>query len=177
MKHVRRWVALGVACALVMAPLAPGREVPPTPLGRLLGPIGSLAATVQWVRVDAELDAGRPQRAYALAERALALAPADEGGWLHLARHLAYQRGSPEVEPLPARRTQWVNKALAVLARGEAGVDQPHLLRFERGLLLLHVGLSDGAVPWPGGTDAALEQAAAAMEEAARLHSNGKRAN
>ena len=125
---------------------------------------------MQWVRVDAALDAGRPQRAYALAELALALDPAAAGGWLHLARHLAYQRGSAEVEAIAERRTQWVRRALGVLARGEGRARHPHLLRFERGLLLLHVGLSDGAVPWPGGVEAALEEAAQAMEEAAAMH-------
>jgi hypothetical protein len=168
--RTRRLAAWGGVIALALAPVQSTPEQSPTPLGRLLGPIGTLAATVQWVRVDAALDAGRPQRAYALAELALALDPAAAGGWLHLARHLAYQRGSAEVEAIAERRTQWVRRALGVLARGEGRARHPHLLRFERGLLLLHVGLSDGAVPWPGGVEAALEEAAQAMEEAAAMH-------
>lgn len=168
--RTRRLAAWGGVIALALAPVQPTPEQSPTPLGRLLGPIGSLAATVQWVRVDAALDAGRSQRAYALAELALALDPAAAGGWLHLARHLAYQRGSAEVEANAERRTQWVRRALGVLERGEGRVRHPHLLRFERGLCLLHVGLSDGAVPWPGGAEAALEEAARAMEEAAAMN-------
>jgi hypothetical protein len=169
-RYALRWAGWGGALALALLPATTGHERPSTTLGRLLGPIGSLAATVQWVRVDAALDAGRPERAYALAELALALDPQTTGGWLHLARHFAYQRGSPEVEADADRRTQWVRRGLAVLARGEERAREPHLLRFERGLLLVHVGLSDGAVPWPGGPEAALEEAARAMEEAAFLH-------
>ena len=65
--RTRRLAAWGGVIALALAPVQSTPEQSPTPLGRLLGPIGTLAATVQWVRVDATLDAGRPQRAYALA--------------------------------------------------------------------------------------------------------------
>jgi hypothetical protein len=92
---------------------------PDSLIERLVGPIASLAANLEWVRVDDALRLGRPELAYARAEIALAIAPGDAEGWMFLAHHFAYERASIRREPDRAARSRWIDAALDLLSRGE----------------------------------------------------------
>ena len=146
---------------------------PPAPLGeRLLGPIASLAASVQWVRFDLALRDGRFERAYARADAALALDPVSPEGWLTLGRHLVTYRASPENEPDPARRAAWIRAGLEVLAEGERESNAPGELALAQGVFLaFYVAAIAGEAPreldWPGGERGALEEAREAFGRAA----------
>lgn len=167
-----RLAAWGAALALLFVPL--GRAPAPSAAGslasRVLGPVGSLAASLQWLRVEQALDHGRPTLAFARAETALELDPESSEGWIYLARILAHRLGSPEVEAEPAARARWVRAALEVLRRGEEQARRPSELLFARALILIQVGLTEeGLIPWPGGGAGALREAAGALAQAAAL--------
>lgn len=143
---------------------------------RLLGPVASLAASVQWVRFDSTVREGQFESAYAIAERALELDPRAPQGWMHLASHLAYFRASAENEPDPERRRQWITAALDLLSRGEQQTSEPAELAFMRGLVLYTVSESDTeqGLGWPGGSSAALAAAIQAFHLAGDLgHTHG----
>lgn len=139
------------------------------PLGRLAGPFASLAASVQWLRVERDLSAGRFARGYARAETALALDPRAAAGWSFLAHHLAFQRARPEIEADPDARRAFVRGALELLGRGERRSADPARLAFEAGLVLLHAAAYDEVEDWPGGAAGALREAAEHFERAAAL--------
>jgi hypothetical protein len=135
---------------------------------RLLGPIASLAANLEWVRVDDALRLGRPDLAYARAELALEIAPGDAEGWIFLAHHFAYERASILREPDRAARTRWVDAALDLLARGEKSAREPGRLAFKRGVIFATLALMDDADrPWPGTRREAWLEAARAFDRAA----------
>lgn len=170
-----RRVRRAAAWLLVAACLVPWRGAGPGDSGplprRLLGPIPSIAASVEWVRFDAALREGRYERAYAHAERALRLDPAAPQGWITFASHLTYFRGSAETEPDPAARRAWIEAGTALLERGEAVASDPGELAFARGLMYAHVATVDGpqGLVWPGGRRAAADLAAAAFHRAGEL--------
>ena len=138
---------------------------------RLLGPFASLAASVEWVRFDGAVRAGRLERAYALAERALALDPGATQGWIHLAGHLVRDRASVERSPSAAERRRWIRAGIAVLERGEASARDPEDLALSRGLAWLTVAELDEAtgLGWPGGSAAAAREAIRALDRATAL--------
>jgi len=136
---------------------------------RLLGPISSLAAGWQWVRVRMALYDGKPDLAYARAELALELDPEATDGWSYLASTMAFDRASPYRQRNPLLRTRWTEVALEVLERGEASAAQPAELAVQRGLTLVFVGNSEGAVPWEGGAAGAWGDAQRAFERATEL--------
>jgi len=166
--------ALGwaVVLALVAWSLAAGprraNARPTTGVQRLLGPVAGIAASVQWVRVDGAIRAGRPDLALARAETALTLDPGATGGWKLLAGHLAFDRASAERERDPALRLAWVEAGLEVARRGERTARNPEELAWWQGLLCaMHAELDD--LPWPGGSDALWRAAIEHFERAARL--------
>ena len=134
---------------------------------RLAGPFASLAASVQWLRVDQDLDAGRFARGYARAETALALDPRSSAGWTFLADHFIYNRARPELEPSPAARRAFLEAGLGVLARGERVVRDPGRLAFDAGLALVHTTAYEDVHERPGGASGAFEEAARHFERAA----------
>lgn len=157
-----------IAVLVVSARIAP----PPARTGsfveRLLGPFASLAAQVQWARFDAAIDAGREELAYARARSALALAPTDARGYVFLAHHLAFERGSPSREPDRAARARWLAAAFDVLDRGEAEADAPGDVAFKRGVVALALAaLDDDARAFPATREAAWRMAAESFERAA----------
>ncbi len=163
------WIA---AAALAWPPGEPPAGAPSALAPRLLGPISSLAASVEWVRFDLAWRRGRTEEAYARAERALELDPRSESGWIAFGLHLAFDRASASAEPYPRRRRAWIEEGLAVLRRGEARARDPGELLFVRGLVLSHVGrlclTESGGPDWPGGTRAAWEEGLAAFRAAER---------
>lgn len=162
------WIVLGLL--VLWAAYTP--DARPGPGGRaqgLLGPFASLAASLQWTRVEADLRAGRFARAYARAETALALDPRAGAGWSFLADHLIYNRARPELEPDPAARRTFLRAGIALLARGEAQAEDPGRLAFEAGLALVHAAAYPDARRWPGGEAGAWEEAALHFERAAGL--------
>jgi hypothetical protein len=165
------WTAVGL---LVGASFLLGRGIPPRerrgslPL-RLLGPISSAAAGVQWVRVHAALRASRTDLALARGSLALELDPGATAGWLMLAGHLAFDRASAEREPSPQRRLAWVRAGLALAARGEEQARDPARLARWQGLVLGKLAQEDEPLPWPGGVRGLWLEAAGHFDRAAAL--------
>lgn len=163
------WLAaVAILCAL---PVAPRTDVGrgDSLVARLLGPIGSLAANVQWVRADGALRAGRVERFLSRARTALELCPQSAEGWHYLAWQQAYELGSPERDTDPARRLAWVEAGLATAAEGERRASAPGSLAFLSGLILVKVATLDGDLPWPGGREQLWRDAAGHFERAGRL--------
>jgi hypothetical protein len=160
------WIAV---LALVAWSLAPGsRARAGSTLERLLGPVASLASSVEWVRVDAALRRGEEARAYAMAETALRIDPSDPEGWIFLAHHLIYERASLQREPDAARRAAWIRAGLETLARGERASRDPAALLFERGVALAFLAsLADADRAWPASAEEAWRLAADAFDRAA----------
>jgi len=157
-------------------PQDPRAQAPRPLVARLLGPVASLAASVQWVRFDTAVQEGHFESAYAIAERALTLDSRAPQGWMHLASHLAYFRASAENEPDPERRRHWITAALDLLSRSEQQTSEPAELAFMRGLVLYTVSESDTeqGLGWPGGSSAALAAAIQAFHLAGDLgHTHG----
>ncbi|TDJ78933.1 MAG: hypothetical protein E2O39_01130 [Planctomycetota bacterium] len=149
---------------------AEGARAPTSIARRLLGPVASLAASAQWVRFDVALRDGAHERAYAIAETALALDPGAHQGWYALGRHLVFDRASKESEPEPAERRRWIRAGLDVLQRGERFARDPGELAFLGAQILYYVAvIPDVELRWPGGPAAALESAVAAFDRAAAL--------
>ncbi len=148
---------------------AAGQAARAGPLGRLVEPFAALAASVQWLRVEGDLSAGRFGRGYARAETALALDPRSAAGWSLLAHHLVFQRARPELEADPLARRAFVRAGIELLARGERTSADPARLAFEAGLALLHAAAYDEVEDWPGGAPGTLLEAAEHFERAAGL--------
>lgn len=159
------WLLFGAA------PQLPATSTASSAVQRLLGPVAGLAAGVEWVRFDAALRDGNPERAYVHAETALALRPSSPAGWSAFARHLIFDRASRESEPDPERRRYWIRAGLALLERGEARCARPGELAFMRGNVLANfvAVLPDEELGWPGGARAALDEALRAFELASDL--------
>ena len=95
-------------CAMLLAVsiLRPRESPRPgTFVARLFGPVASLAASGQWVRVHLALEDGRPEVAYSRAELAFELDPGATSAWSFLASHLAHDRASAERARYSLRRS------------------------------------------------------------------------
>ncbi|HEV8111200.1 MAG TPA: hypothetical protein VGR31_00340 [Planctomycetota bacterium] len=163
-----------VVAALVVVALAP--RGPREPSGaastfeRIVGPVASLAASVQWARVDYSLRRGENARAYAEAETALRLDPLAPEGWIFFAHHLLYERASLLREPDARQRVLWIQAGLETLARGERVSRDPAAILFERGVALAYLAsLADEDRAWPESSGEAWSLAAAAFDRAAAL--------
>jgi hypothetical protein len=163
-----------VAALLAFAWQRDARPAAPSSLAeRLLGPLAGFAADIQWVRTHDAMRRGDFALALARAESALALAPGATGGWLFLARHLAFDRASEEREADPGRRRAFVAAALDLARRGESSAREPAELALWQGLVRVKEA-AEGDLVWPGGTRALLGDAAAELERAATLgHPDG----
>lgn len=162
------WIAVA---ALVLVPRASVDAAwrDEGPLRRLLGPLATFAAGVEWVRFDLALRAGEPELAYARAQTALELDPGAAEGWDLLASHQAFDRAAPEREPEPHARMAWIRAALGTAERGEAVSRDPARLALLQGLILLKVAFGDPDLAWPGGRRALWEEAAVHLDRAAEL--------
>lgn len=167
---------VGWLLVVVLISMLPVHERGGSIASRLLGPIGSLAAGWQWVRVRLAIEAGKPGLGYSRAELAFELDPDATGAWSFLASHYAHDRASPDAEPDPAMRTSWVRAASSLLERGEATAREPAELAVHRGLIMIHVSDMGGSIPWPGGARGALEEADGAFERAIELDAGNTQA-
>ncbi len=168
------WAAgwLAVAALLAWSIARSGGQPPRARQGslleRLLGPVASLAASAQWVRVDLALRRGETARAYARAETALRLDPGDPEGWIFLAHHFLYERASLQREPDAGARARWIRAGLDTLERGEPVSRDPGALLFERGVAFAFLGsLPETDRAWPPTSAEAWRLAADAFERAA----------
>jgi len=166
---------LGVAVLASISIAARWRAPTGAPAGslplRLLGPIASAAASVQWVRVYSALSEGRTDLALARGETALELDPGATSGWLALAAHMAFERASPEREPSAQRRLAWVRAALDLAARGERSARDPARIALWQGLVLSKLAREDAPLDWAGGVRGLWLEAAEHFERASALGS------
>lgn len=167
----RAWLLLVAGVALLLPPGQPARDG--RPLGRrLLGPFGSLAAAWEWVAFDAAVHEGQDEAAWLAARRALSWDPLPPAGWIRLAEHLWFLRGSAERVPDPAQRTRWFEAGLQVLEEGIASSGAPEQVALVRARMLgLYLAplVADGAIAWPGGLPAVEERTREALELALEL--------
>lgn len=176
---MKRLAALLAGLGLCVAPWAAGPPPraaggPLPVLARWLGPIGSLAATVQWVRADAAFRRNDDVVGFARAELALALDPGATGTWSLFAQRQIIDRAAPSREPSPELRRDWIAAGRATLRRGATTAREPEELGFLEGLLLVMTAERDPELGWPGGERALLEEARRAFERAARAgHPHG----
>lgn len=161
-------LAASLALALVAAQLHPPMAVQRTLRARLLGPIASLAASWQWVRVHDAMVEGRHGLSLARAEVALDLDPGATSGWDMLAVHQGHWLASELREPDPQRRLAWLRAALETTRRGEQAARDPVSLILRRAVLLQQHGEADD-VPWPGGQAAMLMEASRLFDLVASL--------
>ncbi len=135
---------------------------------RALGPLASVAASVEWSRFRSALLQGDTTAAYAIADRALALDPSGESGWLNYAQHLIFERGSFAENETPAGRRQWIGAGLDLLKRGEALCRTPGELAFMAGLIRTGylAPIPDEDLGWPGGPRALLIEGTKDLERA-----------
>lgn len=170
---------LAVTAALVLA-LAAARPLSAPelegrrrmgPVQRLMGPIASAAASVEWARYLGALDDGDVTRAYGHAARALSLDSRATAGWLTLADHFVFIRASPLEEADPEARRRWIREGFAVLRSGEDRAASPGVLaRYAATIKAAFLAdLPDEGLGWPGGPRALLSEAREDLERAASL--------
>ncbi len=162
-------LALFSGTAKWIGPADPGARAAMGPTQRALGPLASVAASVEWVRFRQALFDGDTTRAYAIAEGALALDPSGEGGWLNYAQHLIFTRGSFAENETPEARRRWIQSGFDLLERGEALCRTPGELAFVAGLIRTGflASIPDEDLGWPGGPDALLKQGTLDLQRAA----------
>ncbi|MCZ6597606.1 MAG: hypothetical protein O7B99_08210 [Planctomycetota bacterium] len=169
MNRALGWTAvllLGAATIWTTERSEPTRE---GPVQRLLGPVASLAAKIQWIRFDRARANGRPSLAITLAEVALDLDPGDTRGWNVLASYLALDLASTSREPSSTSRLYWMEAGLGVARRGEEIARNPGDLAFLRGVILVSHAENDPELPRPGGVKGMWEDASSAFLRAAEL--------
>lgn len=142
---------------------------------RSLGPLASVAASVEWARFRRALLRGETAEAYVIADRALALDPSGEGGWLNYAQHLIFERGSFAENETPEGRRRWIKSGLELLKRGEALCRTPAELAFMSGLIRTGylAPIPDSDLGWPGGPTGLLAEGTEDLQRAATAGHTG----
>lgn len=159
------WLAIGLLAA---TPLLEPRPAPRgSKLSVVLGPLAAPLAQAQWVLVDAAVREGRLDLALRRADTALALDPRDAQGWMYLAHHLAFERGSIARTSSNAERARWIGAALDVLERGATQVDDPGALALRRAAIWVALAQEPELRPAGTGAPEAWGKAAEAFEAAA----------
>ena len=173
---MKRAVPIALGFLLCAAPLVlrsgDTSEAEPRPLpalARWLGPIGNLAAGLQWVRADTAFRRNDDIVGFARAELALALDPGATGTWSLLAQRQMLQRAAPGRGTTPAERRAWIEAGRETLRRGLATARAPEELWFLEGYLLMFCAERDPELGWPGGDQAILQEAWTALDRAAQL--------
>lgn len=166
---------LGLGC-LALAAAVDRTEVlglprePRTSMGRLqrlAGPLGSAAASVQWMRFTHATRSGDGERALAVGRSALAMDPLAPAGWQLLAHHLAFERGSALQTNSPEARRRWILAGLDLLVEGAGISRDPAVLRYDEALVAQYLGtLPHETAPWPGCAEELLPRAIAGFTAA-----------
>jgi hypothetical protein len=171
------FLALSALAALALLLNTPsstrGTAPEASPALRLAAPLVPLAANVQWVRVDAAMREGRPDKVLARADALLALDAHSGDAQSFLSSYFGLQLASPEREPDAARRVAWLRVALDYAAHGERHAERPWEFALWQGELLARAALVDPATAWPGGVRALWSEAAAHFERGAAGHPIG----
>ena len=162
------WCATGVVL-VVVSPWLPVRpQARSSWLHTLLGPLAAPLARAQWVYTDAALRDGRVDLALRRADTALALDPGDTSGWLFLAHHLAFERGSIARTPDASERALWIRAGLDLLERGRDWARDPGALDLRRGAIWAALAEVDELRPPHVTADEAHQRAAEAFAAAAQ---------
>jgi hypothetical protein len=169
-----RWIWIAATALAALALVLQRRASPahaPNASTRLIAPLLPLAASVQWVRVERAMHAGRPELALSRAQTLFELEPHSGDARVFVSMYLAFQLGSPERELDPARRAGWLRAALEVVQRGEASAEDPAELALWQGELLARAAQSDPELEWPDGVRGLWRDALGNYERAARMGS------
>ena len=163
----RAWVPAACALGLLAAGLAVDRGTPPPhrPWARLT----DLAASVEWIRAETALAAGREDVALLRAERAANLAPTDPSSWQRLVGLCLLGFASAEREPSGERRAAWVRLGLAHAERGVLRAREPGSVALVAATALRVQSEVAGPPTWPGGVEALRELAATWYRRALEL--------
>ncbi|MEM9801412.1 MAG: hypothetical protein AAGA20_13880 [Planctomycetota bacterium] len=161
-----------IATAFLQRPEPADVRAKSSPLQRLLGPIASAAASVEWARFARTLDRGDAPRAYGHAARALTFDGRSAAGWMTLGDHFIFTRASPLEVDDAAQRRRWIRAGLDVLLAGEERVAAAEELAYYAALIRVQflAQIPDEALAWPGGSDALLEDA---REDLSRAEAGG----
>lgn len=166
--------ALAAFALLLSPPVAPRDAAGGSSAALRLGaPLVPLAANVQWVRVDAAMREGRPDKVLARAAGLLALDARTGDAQSFLSSYFGLQLASPEREPDAALRVQWLRIALEFAAHGEQHSERPWEFALWQGELLARAALVDPATAWPGGVRGLWSEALAHFERGAAGHPIG----
>ena len=118
------------------------------------GPLGALSrarASIQLVRVQGALDAGRPELAVQRALDALEANPRSTAAWEYVLTVLLVELPSPQLERDPAARAGWFELGLELADRGATSAEHPERIAYRTGLLLFAQMILDDPVPFAGG--------------------------
>lgn len=136
-------LAVGVA-AWVTSPVGDSR------VGRQ-NAFASARASIQLVRVQSALDAGRPELAVQRALGALDANPSSTAAWEYVVTVLLAELTSPQVESDPLARAGWFELGLELADRGATEAEHPERVALRTGLLLFAQLQLDDPVPFEGG--------------------------
>lgn len=119
-----------------------------------VGPLGAFAgarASIQLVRVQSALDAGRPELAVQRALDALDANPRSTAAWEYVLTVLLAELPSPQLERDPAARAGWFELGLELADRGATSAEHPERVALRTGLLLFAQLQLDDPVPFADG--------------------------
>lgn len=167
--HWRRIASTLVLLAAPAALLRPEQRHARELQALLAGPLAPALASVQWTQAQSLLRRGELGPGLHAARGALALCPRSAPLWAEYARVLALQLGSPEREPDPRRRADWLSAGLAALDEGARASGEPAGFAFARAFVLLAKAGTDPAIDWPGGSAELDRSAREALAAAAEL--------
>lgn len=146
-------VLAGAAClasAIVIGPWPEDRAAMGR-LQRLAGPLGSVAASTQWMRFTLATRSDDGERALGIGRSALGMDPLAPDGWQLLAHHLVFERGSDAESAGTRGRRVWIEAGLDLLEQGAAASREPGVLLYDLGLVAMYLGtLPPGERPWDG---------------------------
>lgn len=166
----------GAAClasAIVIGPWPEDRAAMGR-LQRLAGPLGSVAASTQWMRFTLATRSGDGERALGIGRSALGMDPLAPDGWQLLAHHLVFERGSDAESAGRRGRRAWIEAGLDLLEQGANASREPGVLLYDLGLVAMYLGTVPPAErPWEGCQPQLVARAVTAFEGA---HEAGHRA-
>ena len=120
-------VLAGAAClasAIVIGPWPEDRTAMGR-LQRLAGPLGSVAASTQWMRFTLANRSDDGERALGIGRSALGMDPLAPDGWQLLAHHLVFERGSDAESAGTRGRRVWIEAGLDLLEQGATASREP----------------------------------------------------